>query len=241
MKPLITSLLCFSTAVCLAQNSVPAIDILSIEVDEVAEELRLVGSNRYVLNGIKAFEDIQGVLNYEMIGFYSDEPGSQSLPTGFELLFPKAAEEVSDDDFRGNFLTVVGNQDSNPLIAAYLDAAETYVPDLRIVSVAVPGTGAIVPDLRRSDHASFWDGGMQALMLTDGSDFRNFNYHTPGDSIGTLDFAFMRHVVQATLATAAELALPISASHDQADLSTVLSAHDHAHDFPAGLILFPNP
>jgi hypothetical protein len=51
----------------------------------------------------------------------------------------------------------------------------------------------------------------------------------------------MKHVVQATIATAAQLAVPISASHDEADLSTVLNAHDHAHDFPAGLTLFPNP
>jgi hypothetical protein len=206
-----------------------------------AEELGLVGSNRYVLNGIKPFEDIQGVLNYEMIGFYSDEPNSQSLPIGFDLLFPAAAQEVSDDDFRGNFLTVVGNQDSDALISAYLDASETYVPELRIISVAVPGTGTIVPDLRRSDHASFWDDGMQALMLTDAANFRNFNYHTPGDTIGTLNFTFMKQVVQATLATAAQLAVPISAVHAQADLSTVLGVHDHVHQFPASIHIFPNP
>lgn len=206
-----------------------------------AEELGLIGSQRYVQNGIKPFEDIQGVLNYEMIGFYSDEPNSQTLPEGFNLLFPAATQEVADDDYRGNFLFVCGNVASNPLLAAYMDAAETYVPELRVISAAVPGTGAIAPDLRRSDHARFWDADMQALMLTDASEFRNYNYHTPGDTLGTLDFEFMKNVVKATVAAAAELAIPISANYDGVDLSTIVSVHDHDHTFPAEVRIFPNP
>lgn len=93
-----------------------------------AEELGLVGSLRYVQNGIKPFESIEGVFNFEMIGYYSDEPNSQQLPAGFGFLFPEAEQAVADEDFRGNFLTVVGNVASNPLIAAYLDAADAYVP-----------------------------------------------------------------------------------------------------------------
>jgi hypothetical protein len=206
-----------------------------------AEELGLIGSLRYVQNGIKPFEEIAGVLNYEMIGYYSDQPGSQSLPFGFNQLFPAAAQAIADDDNRGNFITVVGNVDSNPLISAFAEASETYVPDLRVISVAVPGTGTIAPDLRRSDHASFWDGGFQALMLTDGANFRNFNYHTPNDIISTLNFEFMANVVKATLATAAELAIPISVDSDELDLSTILSVEDHNHGFPGKLNIFPNP
>ena len=206
-----------------------------------AEELGLIGSNNYTLNGIASYEDILGVLNFEMIGYYSDEPGTQTLPLGFDVLFPAAAQAVADEDFRGNFLFIVGNVDSNPLISSYLNSAETYVPDLRVISSAVPGTGTIAPDLRRSDHSSFWDAGIEALMLTDAANFRNPNYHTPGDVIETLDFEFMSNVVKATIATAAELAVPISSSFDQVDLSTVLNVHDHNHSFPAEMVLFPNP
>jgi len=205
------------------------------------EEYGLIGSNRYNLNGIKSYEEIEGVLNFEMIGYFSDAPNSQTLPVGFDLLFPGAAQEVADDDFRGNFITVVGNVDSNSLIDAYEEASESYVPELRVISVAVPGTGTITPDLRRSDHASFWDNGIEALMLTDGANFRNQNYHTPDDVIDSLNLTFMSNVVKATLATAAELAVPISASFDQFDLSTVLSVGEHDHDFPAEVRVFPNP
>lgn len=206
-----------------------------------AEELGLIGSQRYVLNGIKPFEDIQGVLNFEMIGFYSDEPNSQELPAGFDMLFPTAAQSVADDDYRGNFLFACGNTNSNPLLSAFEAATENYVPELRLITASLPGTGTIAPDLRRSDHARFWDAGMQALMLTDAANFRNPNYHTPGDSLGTLNFEFMKNVVKATLATAAELAIPISASFDEADLSTILSVGEHHHEFPATLSIFPNP
>jgi hypothetical protein len=206
-----------------------------------AEELGLIGSLRYVQNGIKPFEDIQGVLNFEMIGYYDEEPNTQFLPAGFEMLFPDAAAAVSDDDNRGNFLTVVGNVASNPLITAFVDASQTYVPELRLVSVAVPGNGAIAPDLRRSDHSRFWDAGYQALMLTDGAEYRNLNYHTPDDVIATLDFAFMANVVKATLATAAGLAVPINAGFDERALSDHVGIVQHDHAFPATVRIYPNP
>jgi hypothetical protein len=206
-----------------------------------AEELGLIGSQNYVINGIKPFEDIQGVLNFEMIGFYSDAPNSQTLPSGFGVLFPAVAQQVSDDDSRGNFLFAASTINSNPLLTAFTDATDNYVPDLKLLSASLPGNGSIAPDLRRSDHAPFWDAGIEALMLTDSADFRNPNYHTPNDEISTLDFEFMKNVVQATVATLAELAVPISADFDEADLSAVLSIDDHNHLFPYEITLFPNP
>ena len=206
-----------------------------------AEELGLIGSNRYIQNGIKPFESIEGVLNFEMIGYYSDEPNTQTLPFGFDMLFPAAAQQVADDEFRGNFITVVGNAPSNSLLESFTSASSSYVPELNLVSVAVPGDGSIAPDLRRSDHASFWDNNIKALMLTDGANFRNLNYHTPGDSIGTLNFEFMKNVVKATIATAAELAVPISVSYAEQDLSEVLSIENHNHELPASFSVFPNP
>ncbi|MGC1472634.1 MAG: M28 family peptidase [Psychroserpens sp.] len=206
-----------------------------------AEELGLIGSQNYVINGIESFENIQGVLNYEMIGYFDNAPNTQDLPFGFDILFPVASQEVADDNNRGNFIFACGNTTSNPLLAAFINASETYVPQLRVITASVPGNGTIAPDLRRSDHAPFWDGGFQALMITDTSEYRNDNYHTAADTIDTLDLEFMMNVVKATLATAAELAVPISADFDEANLSTVLSVKGHDHEFPAEAFLFPNP
>lgn len=203
------------------------------------EELGLVGSNRYVNSGIRDYEEIDGVFNFEMIGYYSDEPNSQMLPFGFEILFPEVAQEVENDEFRGNFLTNVGNEASAELIERLDLAAENYVPNLRVLSLAVPDNGGITPDLRRSDHASFWDGGYQALMLTDGANFRNQNYHTPNDTWETLNYTFMSQVVQATLAALVESAQPVNGRTYEVE-STVSYQHVHL-DPDAELLIYPNP
>ncbi|RMG70827.1 MAG: M28 family peptidase, partial [Bacteroidetes bacterium] len=122
------------------------------------EEAGLLGSIHYVGTvGPPPYEEIAGVLNMEMIGYYDASPGSQSLPLGFNLLFPAAYAAVAADSFRGNFLTVVGNGAAQPLNQALAQAAATYVPALRVVGLTVPGNGSQAPDLRRSDHAPFWD------------------------------------------------------------------------------------
>ena len=68
----------------------------------------------------------------------------------------------------------------------------------------VPFDGRVLPATRLSDHASFWDAGWPALMVTDTAFFRNPNYHLPSDTIDTLDFGFMAQLVESlTLAMAA--------------------------------------
>ncbi len=170
------------------------------------EELGMVGSNLYVSEAIPTYEQIEGVFNFEMIGYYSDEPNSQTFPAGFNILFPEAYDSVAAQDFRGNYITNIANENSNSLKTHFDNNANVYVPELRVISIAVSGNGEIAPDLRRSDHSPFWDAGYNALFITDGGNFRNPNYHSSSDTIGTLNFNFMSNVVKATVATVATLA-----------------------------------
>jgi hypothetical protein len=64
----------------------------------------------------------------------------------------------------------------------------------------------LLSDVRRSDHAAFWDQDFPAMMLTDTSEFRNPNYHCrngTADTVDTLDMKFLadntRAVVGATV------------------------------------------
>lgn len=169
------------------------------------EEAGLIGSIRYVASGIPAGETIAGVFNFEMIGYYTDEPNTQQLPTGFSLIFPAAAAAVAADQYRGNFITNVGNAQNPGIAAQFESSAAQYVPDLRVLTVVEP-IGFTVPDLRRSDHTPFWTAGIPALMLTDGANFRNPCYHTPADTLDEkLNFTFMANVVKATIAAAAQM------------------------------------
>ncbi len=203
------------------------------------EEQGLIGSRRYVDNDIRSYEEIMGVFNFEMIGYYSNEPGSQTLPLGFDVLFPEAAQAVADNDFRGDFITNVGSEASTELMNLFEDASSSYVPDLKVVSVQVPGTGSIAPDLRRSDHAPFWDEGYPALMLTNTANFRNSNYHQPEDTLESLNFTFMSQVAQATLGALLDAAEPVNGRTYTVE-SSVSYRHVHISE-NARLVVFPNP
>lgn len=172
------------------------------------EEEGLKGSIAYVSSGVVSGESIDGVLNFEMIGYYSDKDNSQVVPSGFNVLFPSAYAQLQADNFRGNFISTTGNANSNSLNASFKSNAQLYVPQLKVIDLSVPGNGTIAPDFRRSDHAPFWDTNRKALMISDGANFRNNNYHTANDVKDSLDFGFMTNVVKATVATAASLAIP---------------------------------
>jgi hypothetical protein len=175
------------------------------------EELGLLGSKEYVKNVLTPADKITGVLNFEMIGYYSEKNGSQKLPAGFNQLFPQAYAAVVADTFKGNFITNVGNVSSSALVDTFVYNAKKYVPALKVISVKAPGKSTIAPDLRRSDHAAFWDANYPAVMLTDGANFRNKNYHTALDVVDSLNFNFIQQVLKATIATAASLAKPMHA------------------------------
>ncbi len=165
------------------------------------EELGLVGSNVYVNSQLDKRDSIKGVINYEMIGYYSEVTNSQVFPNGFNVLFPEAYNLVVANNNKGDFITNVGCTNSAYLKNAFELNAKIYVPDLKVISIEAFGTGTITPDLRRSDHAIFWDKNIPAVMITDGANFRNKNYHTAKDSLGYLNFDFMANVVRAAIAT----------------------------------------
>lgn len=68
------------------------------------------------------------------------------------------------------------------------------IDGLPVESMVVPGDGTLLPVTRLSDHASFWDRGLPALMITDTSFFRNPHYHKATDTPATLDYAFLAQV-----------------------------------------------
>jgi Zn-dependent M28 family amino/carboxypeptidase len=131
-------------------------------------------------------EKIIAMLNLEMVGYYSDQPGSQraphQLPAWVRRWFPR----------RGNFLAAVGNLKSIPLGWTFRRGFKRSVR-FPLFSISLPER---VNDIRLSDHSSFWDCGYPALMLTDTSYFRNPNYHRSTDTPDTLDYARMAQVTR---------------------------------------------
>ncbi|MDT8395940.1 MAG: M28 family peptidase [bacterium] len=129
---------------------------------------------------------IGGALVLEMVGYYSDEPGSQDIPMPLKWMgFPST----------GNFIAVVGNGTSKPLVKAVSAGIADSGCGLPVQDLAVPGNGYLLPDIRLSDNASFWDAGIPAVMITDTSWFRNPHYHSHTDRPETLNYQKMGQLV----------------------------------------------
>lgn len=216
-----------------------SINFIGFDFEETVGLSGTYGSQMYVQNGGRyPWESIQGVINLECIGYYSNEPNSQSVPTGFGTLFPQQVADLQADEYRGNFIVNTGDTESTEFTNALTSFAATYVPDLKVTTLIVPFNGSIALDLRRSDHAHFWDADIPAVMLTDGANLRNPNYHTPNDTIGSINFTFAHNVVKACVATLAELTELQNSSHVDVD---ILGAGVGRIDRQCGFQVAPNP
>ena len=172
------------------------------------EEPGLIGSTQYVTSAIPAWENTRGLLNMDAVGYYSNVVNSQTLPVGFNIAFPAAYATVQADSFRGNFIASIVNTASSWLDTVYNQVAAMYCPALKVLTVETAGTGTQTPDLRRSDHAPFWDAGYSALFLSTTANFRNPNYHTANDTVGSINMPFFLENVKAVILTLAKLAQP---------------------------------
>jgi hypothetical protein len=126
--------------------------------------------------------DVRGMICLEMLGYFSDEPGSQSYPApGMGLVYPSV----------GNFISVVGNGGSWRFTRQVKErmAGATKHP---VRSINAP---AAVPGVDFSDHLNFWEHGWNAVMITDTAFFRNPHYHLASDTAETLDYERMAQVV----------------------------------------------
>jgi hypothetical protein len=187
-------------------NFTKTIRFIGFDFEETVGIAGTEGSYRYTQTEIPSWEEIQGVANFEMIGYYTNEPNTQQVPSLFNFIYPTEYNALVADSFRGNFIANVGDGESVAFANAYRDYSAQYVPNLKVTTLIVSGNGLIAPDFRRSDHAWFWDLDVPALLLTDGANFRNHDYHTPNDTLGKLSFTFMSNVVKGTVATIASLA-----------------------------------
>jgi Zn-dependent M28 family amino/carboxypeptidase len=122
------------------------------------------------------------MIGLEMIGYFSDAPGSQRFPApGLGLVYPRT----------GSFIAVVGKLGQGRTVRAVRDAMRAATP-LPVESISAPRA---LPGVDLSDHRSYWDRGWRAVMITDTAMFRNPHYHLASDTPDTLDYERMAEVV----------------------------------------------
>jgi hypothetical protein len=149
-----------------------------------------MGSRVFAARAKEKGMSIDGMICLEMVGYTCRQPGCQQYP--FPLNYFGYPET-------GTFIGIVGNVKSM-VFSRMLRKSFKRNPRLPVEGLTVPFNGKILPAIRLSDHASFWDVGYRAVMITDSAFFRNPHYHRRSDTMETLDFDFMAEVVQ-SLAT----------------------------------------
>lgn len=126
-------------------------------------------------------EKIAAMISLEMLGYYSDEPGSQQYPPLLRAIYPS----------QGDFIAFASNVKSRAMMRNCLRTFRAWA--------GFPSEGAALPDTIQeigwSDQWSFWQFGVPALMVTDTALFRNPHYHQPHDTPETLDYERMARVV----------------------------------------------
>jgi len=167
-----------------------AVKFVSFALEEPpAYGTRYMGSRVYAKKARQQREKIDGMICLEMVGYTCYEPGCQSYLFPLQFLgYPK----------EGNFIGIVSNYKSGGFAKDLFNSFEEN-RDLPVVKLKVPFNGWILPSVRLSDHASFWNQGFKAVMVTDSAFLRNPNYHLPSDTMETLDFKFMAELVESIL------------------------------------------
>ncbi len=125
---------------------------------------------------------VEAMIALEMIGFFSDAPGSQSYPVPMMRLFYPGA---------GDFIGIVGNWGQRRLVRTVKRGMKGATA-LPVYSMVAPGG---VPGADLSDHRCYWEQGFPAVMVTDTAFCRNRQYHQPGDTADRLDYARMAQAV----------------------------------------------
>jgi hypothetical protein len=130
-------------------------------------------------------DKVLGMISLEMIGYFSDKKNSQEYPLGI-LKWVYGG--------KGNYITLVRKSAAGKFVKKFI---KKYKKTKQIKSKKFAATRSL-PGIDFSDHLNYWNIGIDALMITDTSFYRNKNYHKETDTMETLDFARMAKVIDAT-------------------------------------------
>lgn len=137
-------------------------------------------------------ERVVAMISLESLGCYRDEPGSQRVP-------PPLAGRYSTV---GNFVAVVGDERSRALVDRFgraLELAATVPVARATLPVSIAGSDW-------SDHWSFWQIGVPAIMITDTAVLRDPEYHRVSDGPEHIDYERFARATAGLITAVAELA-----------------------------------
>jgi hypothetical protein len=146
----------------------------------------LMGSYIHAKSLHLANREVLGMICFEMIGYFSDSPNSQTFP------YPELSGVYPTT---GNFIMTIGHK----LFDEFNQKVCKLMSDncnIGVYNLSMGGFGGIPNMADLSDHMNYWEYGYSALMINDTGFIRNPNYHKVTDTIETLNFEKMREVIK---------------------------------------------
>ena len=133
-----------------------------------------MGSRVYAARAAAGGDLPRAAIVFDSLGYYDEEMGSQRFPSAaLAFAFPET----------GDFVAFVGDDASDELLRRSIGRFRA--------AAAFPSEGAALS--RRtmgaawSDHASFWDHGVPAILVSDTAAFRDPSYHDASDDGSNVD------------------------------------------------------
>jgi len=154
------------------------------------------GSTNHVRHLLESGVSVKASIVLDMIGYYSDEEGSQEFPSALMRPFYPS---------RGDFIAILGRTDQGHVVRQ-IKAAMRTGSRLPIYSISLPYSMVGLVGLDKSDHLNYWKAGFPAVQITDTAFMRNKKYHKVGDTADRLDFTRMGMVVESLYAAVRALA-----------------------------------
>ena len=142
-----------------------------------------MGSYKYAKYLFDNKVDVIGMINYEMIGYFTSNDVDLEQ---FIFFITKSQANTS----KGNYIASLSDEQSVNFLSKF---------DFMNVEKNIEYVEAMIPTplnvITASDHLNFWKFGYSAIMITDTAHFRNPNYHTLNDTLETLDIKKMQDVI----------------------------------------------
>jgi len=143
-----------------------------------------MGSHVFAQRLVDRGERVELMIALDLVGYYSDEPGSQRFPVpGLGLFYPS----------KGDFVAVIGDMRAGP----WLKRVKRGMRAMDAIPVhsfrASPG----IAPVHLSDHLAFRRLGLPGVQVTDTAFMRYPHYHSAEDVPDRLDYERMALVVRA--------------------------------------------
>ncbi|MFT6845283.1 MAG: hypothetical protein ACJAUV_001476 [Flavobacteriales bacterium] len=127
---------------------------------------------------------VKAMIALDMVGYYSDESGSQAYPTRMmKMKHPN----------KGNFVALISNDN---LLQEYLNIIESDIEDAADIKVETFRGETGSPALDFADHYNYAVYGWEAILVSNTGAWRNQNYHQITDIPASLDYKKMTELTQ---------------------------------------------